>query len=99
MKKLIELYKNFKYKTIFAIGLIIVLQVIYWLTNIATFGIISLFFLGYIIAIAIQGLYHGIKNTYTKDGNRTEAIIVAVIASLLVFGAGFLIIYFVILGN
>ncbi len=78
MKKLIEIYKNFKYKKVTALGLLIISMVLFQITNIPVFNYLSLGFFVYLLTYTSVYIYHGLKN-HVKDSSKAEGIIVSVI--------------------
>lgn len=82
MKNIIQSIKDFKYKTITAIILFVIIQVLnhffesdfLWYSGIALFS--------YLVFVIYRLMFHGIKNIYLIDKNKTLAIIFGVIASV-----------------
>lgn len=85
MKKLINLYLNFKYKTITAIILVILTQILFRTTELLAFNYASLFFFAFLIGSTVRLIYHGLKN-HVKESTKAEGIIVSIIVWLF-FGA------------
>jgi len=82
MKNIIQSIKDFKYKTITAIVLLIITQIlnhffesgVLWYLGIAVFS--------YLVFVIYRLMFHGIKNIYVIDKNKTLAIVFGVIASV-----------------
>lgn len=85
MKKIFDWIKNFKYKGITALVILILTQVIYYTMDIVWVSYISLVAFLYLIVRIYTAIYHGIKNTY-KDGDKGFAILVAVLVILMTIG-------------
>ncbi len=79
MKKILDWLKSFKYKVVSTIALLIITQLIFWLTGIVWVTFISAACLIFLIIKLFMGIYYGIKNSY-KDGDKGFAITVAIIA-------------------
>jgi hypothetical protein len=73
MNKILDLIKNFKYKVVTSIALLILTQAIYYIWNIVWVSYISLAAFLYLIARLYVAMYYGIKNTY-KNGDKGLAI-------------------------
>ncbi len=78
MKNLIESYKNFKYKKITAIVLLIISEILFRVTDILAFSYMSLIFFIYLLSYTSVYIYHGLKN-HVKDSTKVEGIIVTIL--------------------
>ncbi len=86
MKNLLDKIKNFKYKTITSILILILTQVLYIITENDIFGIISLVSFGYLVFVIYRLMIKGLQNTYNKDKSKTLAIVLSIF--LTIFSAG-----------
>lgn len=82
MKNIIQIIKDFKYKTITAIILLAISQVIYYFTESDFAWYSGIVFFTYIIGTIYKFIYLGIKNTYEKDGDKMSAIFFSVLLIL-----------------
>ncbi len=73
MEKILNWLKNYRYKTVSSIAIIILTQIIYYVFNIVWVSYISLAAFLYLIVRLYVAMYHGIKNTY-KNGDKGLAI-------------------------
>lgn len=83
MKNIINKIIKFKYKTISALILLILIQIAKtFLFESDILSVFSLILFGYIAFVIFRLMFYGIKNTYYKDKSKTLAIIIGVIASV-----------------
>ena len=98
MKNIIEQIKNFQYKTISVVGLMIISQVIYQMTHSKFAGIFSLSMFFVLVGFIYMLIYKGLKNTYQKDGSKTLAIVLGSVVIIFTSFVAYLIINFLING-
>ena len=79
MKNFLDKIKAFKYKTVTAIGLVILFQLLYQLAGLLVCGYISLIFFGYLIVSTARLTYHGLLNSKKESGYIEWYIVAALV--------------------
>jgi len=82
MKNIIQIIKDFKYKTITVLILFAITQILNYFLDSDFLWYMGITLFAYIIFVIYRLMFYGIKNLYIKDNEKTLAIIFGVIASV-----------------
>lgn len=82
MKNIIQIIKDFKYKTITVLILFAITQILNYFLDSDFLWYMGITLFAYIIFVIYRLMFYGIKNLYIKDNEKTLAIIYGVIASV-----------------
>lgn len=93
MKSIFNFIRDFKYKTITAVLLIILTQAVYLLFDVAWVSYISMALFLYLIFVIYRLMYKGIQNTYKIDGSKTLAIVLSIIVCLFTLFVGYIVLF------